>query len=151
MNVNYALLCDYALQSADGKVSLMGVFTRITAAQVPVMLPRAYFVFELGLDYTEVGKEFEIRVECVDSDGEPVLQTVNSILIQGTAKPGDKPTVPQILQLPPLTFSREGAHDFNIFVGSDPTPKNRASFSIVVSPPASATPDIIPPPASPAS
>lgn len=136
MNVNFALLCDYALLSADGKVSLLGVFTRINAAQLPTVLPRAYFVFELGLDYTEMGKPFEVRVECVDADGSPVLKTRNEITVQGTGKPGDKPTVPQILQLPPLQFKRDGSYDINVFVGTDPSPKNRASFSVVmVSPP----------------
>lgn len=131
MKVSFALLCDYALLSSDMKLSALGFFSRIRTAQFPAIHPRAFLVFEIELDYTEVGKDFTVKVECVDADGAPILQARTQIRTEGSGKPGDRPRIPQFLQLPPLTFKKAGAYDINIFAGGDLSPYH-LTFDVVL-------------------
>jgi hypothetical protein len=140
MRVTYAHLCDYALLSVEGKLGMLGVFSRIAVQQLPALHPQAYLVFELALDYTEIGHPFDVRVECVDADGTLVIGARTQIQTQGIGRPGDRPLVPQILRLPPIQFTRAGAYDINIFLGTDPASAGRVSFEIV---------QLAPPPAPP--
>lgn len=154
MKVNFAHLCDYALLSVDGKLSALGIFTRISTAQIPAFHPRAFLVFEIEMHYSELGKPFDVRVDCVDSDGNPILQARTTIQTQGKAKPGDRPLVPQILQMPPIQFNRAGAHEINVFLGSDTSPKASVQFEVFVTetppaPPIQGKPPLGPPPEAP--
>lgn len=149
MHVNYAMLCDYALLSIDGKPSLMGVYSRINTAQFPSLHPPTFLVFEIELDYTELGKQVDVHVQCVDADGSPILDARAAIQTFGKGKIGDRPLLPQILRLPPLRFDKEGKYDINIFLANDPSPKKRVSFEVVVVPPG--TPPALPPSPGPAS
>ena len=47
MHVQYVAVCDHVLVGADGKPSLIGVFSDIQAPAVPVTLPRLAFAARL--------------------------------------------------------------------------------------------------------
>jgi hypothetical protein len=47
--VRLALLCDYALNSEDGKVSAIGMFSTITFASLPANYPRFFVVIVASL------------------------------------------------------------------------------------------------------
>lgn len=117
MEVNFAHLCDYATVSQDGKLSVMGIFSQINAVQVPVMHAQMYLAFELGFDYTEVGKEFTAEVQVVDEDGRLIwgVKGAGTIRSSTLSKPGDGPTAGQIFAITNLRFEKFGTYDVNIF------------------------------------
>lgn len=122
MKVNFAHLCDYASISVEGKMSLMGVFGRIYTGKIPAVHIQAFLAFEIELDYTEVGYPVAIRVECVDADGNKILSAQTTIQVPGEpggGKIGEHPTLPQIMRLPPMQFTKEGNHEINIFLGAE--------------------------------
>lgn len=136
MEVKFAHVCDYASISQEGKLSVMGIFDRIGAPQVPVVHPQMYVAFGLDLDYTEVGRPFTVEVQMVDSDGEPIWKAKAQGIphMPVTAKPGDRNVVVQVIPLQGLTFREFGSYDVNIFTNGQM--KERIQFNVSqVSPP----------------
>ena len=84
MHVQYVAVCDHVLVGADGKPSLIGVFSDIQAVQVPVTLPRLAFAARLLLTGDETGKTYKAEVVIKDPKGEEI------------ARPGGEINVPQV-------------------------------------------------------
>jgi len=103
--------------SQDGKLSVMGIFSQINAPQVPFVHPQAFLAFEVEFDYAEVGSEFNVEVQIVDEDGKRVwgMKGAGSVRTQTPPKPGDRPTIGQILLIQNLRFERFGSNDINVF------------------------------------
>jgi hypothetical protein len=137
VKINFAHLCDYGLLSMDKKLSALGIFTFIRAAVLPAIHPSCFLVFEIELDPAEVGQPIKIHIQCVDTDGTRILEAKTEIPTSGQAKPGDHPTLPQLLQLPPLALRTAGMHAINIFLGEAHTLERTVSFDVrLVTPPA---------------
>ena len=83
MHVQYVAVCDHVLVGADGKPSLIGVFSDIQAPQVPVTLPRLAFAARLLFTADEAGKTYKIEVVISDPKGNEI------------ARPGGEISVPQ--------------------------------------------------------
>ena len=84
MHVQYVAVCDHVLVGADGKPSLIGVFSDIQAVQVPVTLPRLAFAARLLLTGDETGRNYKAEVVIKDPKG------------QELARPGGEINVPQV-------------------------------------------------------
>lgn len=84
MHVQYVAVCDHVLVGADGKPSLIGVFSDIQAVQVPVTLPRLAFAARLLLTADETGKTYRAEVVIKDPQGNEL------------ARPGGEINVPQV-------------------------------------------------------
>ena len=78
MKVRFAHLCDYAMVSREGKLSVLGIFTRITAAEIPAVHPAAYLAFEIDLEETDPD-EFSVSIEVVSPDDEATLLRVDGV------------------------------------------------------------------------
>lgn len=84
MHVQYVAVCDHVLVGADGKPSLIGVFSDIQAVQVPVTLPRLAFAARLLLTGDETGRNYKAEVVIKDPKGQEI------------ARPGGEINVPQV-------------------------------------------------------
>lgn len=84
MHVQYVAVCDHVLVGADGKPSLIGVFSDIQAVQVPVTLPRLAFAARLLLTSDETGKSYKAEVVIKDPKGTEI------------ARPGGEINVPAV-------------------------------------------------------
>lgn len=82
MHVQYVAVCDHVLVGADGKPSLIGVFSDIQAQSVPVTLPRLAFAARILFTADEAGKTYRIEVVIKDPKGNEL------------ARPGGEITVP---------------------------------------------------------
>jgi hypothetical protein len=100
--VKAALLCDYALTSDDGKLSVMGIFGNINFPTLPNATPRFFVVVILTLD----AGSHPVRLGILDPSGQQVLT--------------DPPTVEVNVQIP-------GA-DTNLVVDFNNLPFNRAGI-----------------------
>ncbi|MCA8938530.1 MAG: hypothetical protein KDB07_01875, partial [Planctomycetes bacterium] len=63
------LLCDQAIQSVDGKHSIVGVFQRIHASEFPVFHHRFGIYLRLG----EMNGDYDLTVAFVDPEDEKIL------------------------------------------------------------------------------
>lgn len=78
MNVDLALVCDYALIDQYGKLSVMGIFEHIWVQQFPVVHPRLHLVMRLKGRRTEIG-EHQISIRLVDEDGDEIVSGDGSV------------------------------------------------------------------------
>ncbi|MFS8083655.1 MAG: DUF6941 family protein [Ginsengibacter sp.] len=116
MKINFAHVCDYAQLSVDGKLSVSGIFSQITAAAFPTQHPLLFLAFEIGLSPAELNRTFPMRIECTDADGQSIARIDTSLGIGGSARSGDRPAVPQVVQYANLVFKKDGEFSFNIWL-----------------------------------
>ena len=70
MNLDFAVVSDYALVDQAGKISVLGIFQHIWVQQFPAMHPRLHLVLRLKGKRTEIG-EHAVQIRLVDEqDGE---------------------------------------------------------------------------------
>lgn len=134
MEITFAHLCDYASVSADGKLSISGIFDKINAPKMPWLHPSFYLAFQLESSFDERNARVPLRVECVDADGARVLQLEAQYSPGGSGEVGEALRQSQMLAFHNLPFGRAGRFEFIIYV--DGTLKRRVPFDVVsVAPP----------------
>ena len=116
MEVDLALLADAATIDASGKLSILGVFDRLTAGSFPVQHPRLVLILRFSAGVQEMGRhQVEILMrdpagkEAMRIDGEMQLGAGPRALAQGVK-------VPHILHLDGLVFPSAGAYSFDVLV-----------------------------------
>jgi hypothetical protein len=142
MDVTFAHLCDYAIVSREGKLSIMGIFGSITAVQLPATHPQMFLAFEMAGSTAEAGRNMTLRIDCVDGDGNELLKMEVQVgLAARKPTPGGKIILGQVMGINQLQLTRYGMHNFNIFI--DGTFKKSLEFE-VKKPPAAAAPGLPP-------
>ncbi|MEX2181653.1 MAG: hypothetical protein WD771_06390 [Gemmatimonadaceae bacterium] len=119
MNVSFAQLCDYATISREGKLSVMGMFDQIASAQVPVVHPLMYLVFQIELNSAELGKKLKVRIELQSADGAKLGGTDATFRVDGPVRRGTTPKIPQVVPLIGLQFPTLGGYQFAIWINDD--------------------------------
>jgi hypothetical protein len=119
MEVDLALLADAATIDASGKLSILGVFDRLTAGSFPVQHPRLVLVLRFSAGIQEMGRhKVEILLrdpagkEAMRIDGEMQLGAGPRALAQGVK-------VPHLLNLDGLVFPTGGAYFFEVLVDGE--------------------------------
>jgi hypothetical protein len=72
MNLDFAVIADYALVDQAGKLSVLGIFQHIWVQQFPAMHPRLHLVLRLKGKRTEVG-EHAVQIRLLDDHGGEIL------------------------------------------------------------------------------
>lgn len=126
------VLCDHALVSQDGKLSLIGIFDRIAVPGLPIQHPRFFVVAVFDM----APGNHTVRVELLDPTGHSVLQEQGVEIPVNVAALGQSGNLVAELNMLPLEFA--GRYDFNLYVGTE----RAGTISLTVeigSPPAFAT------------
>jgi len=76
MKVDVFTLCDFA-KAERGKMTIVGAFNRITARQAPVVYQLCALATIMRFEKIEEGEK-NIRVSIIDSDGKPVMPTLQA-------------------------------------------------------------------------
>lgn len=116
MKVNFAHLCDYALISREGKLSVLGIFSQLFAAKLPTVHPLLHVVFEVELSPAELGHEMHIEVQCADADGGVIVKAEAKFRLDGQAAPGARIPLPQVIPFVGVQLQKPGTHAWSIFV-----------------------------------
>ncbi len=100
--LKYALLCDYALVSQDGKVSIIGEFDRIYTSGKSATLLRGFLVAKIKGD---PGREMSIniKIDCLSAK-EDVFNTKLRLKLD------EKGTSGLIIEIGNITFSKFGVY-----------------------------------------
>ena len=72
MNIDFAVVCDYALVDQFGKLSVIGVFHHIWVQQFPTVHPRLHLVIRLKGTRTEVG-EHDVQIRLLYEEDEEII------------------------------------------------------------------------------
>jgi hypothetical protein len=119
MEVDLALLADAATIDASGKLNILGVFDRLSAASFPVQHPHLVLILRFSAGVHEMGRhQVEIRLrdpsgkEVMHIDGEMHLGAGPRALAEGVK-------VPHVLHLDGLVFHSGGSHFFEVLVDGE--------------------------------
>lgn len=119
MDIDLALLADAATVDASGKLNILGVFDRITAAEFPARHGRVALVlrFTAGLD--DAGSH-EMTLRIKDPSGAELASLSGSIQFgPGPRNTGGRIKVPHVLNLDGIVFEAPGSYSFDVEVDGD--------------------------------
>jgi len=111
LSLQLGVLCDYAMISQDGKLSLIGIFDRIGVMQVPVHHPRFFVVAALHGE-TEVNA---VEMELVTPDGRSIMR--QQIGIDPEAISAGNGNL--LLEVTMLPLEMVGRYEFRLHAGDD--------------------------------
>jgi hypothetical protein len=114
LQVDIALLADYAAVTVDKKLVAGGIFGAIVGLQLPVVHSRMYLALQLRVLGGEED-EHKVAVRLVDPDGKTLLELGGPLRVQRRDVSADT-TVPFIIDLAAVKFEKWGPHSFDIFI-----------------------------------
>lgn len=114
MQVDFAVIADYALIDQHGKLSVLGIFQHVWVASFPAVHPRTHLVLRVRGRRNEIGSH-PIRIRFVDDTGAELMGG------EGTVQFGEPPAgVTEIEAGAVLVFDvplpRPGSYGFEIAV-----------------------------------
>lgn len=110
-HMRMGVLCDHALISQDGKLSLIGIFDRIAVPGLPIQHPRFFVVAVFDM----APGNHVVRIELLDPTGHNVLQEQGVEIPVSVAALGQSGNLVAELNMLPLEFA--GRYDFNLYAG----------------------------------
>jgi hypothetical protein len=120
MHVQYVAVCDHVLVGADGKPSLIGVFSDIQAVQVPVTLPRLAFAARILLTSEEAGKTYKVDLVISDPKGNELARPSGEIGVP-PAPPGiDSMAIDLPMLLDMFGLPEFGRYTFMLEIDGEP-------------------------------
>jgi hypothetical protein len=72
MNIDFAVVCDYALVDQFGKLSVIGLFQHIWVQKFPTVHPRLHLVIRLKGSRTEVGQH-DVRIRLLNEEDQEII------------------------------------------------------------------------------
>lgn len=113
MKVELFAACDFAADYA-GKLTLVGVFDSLGAAQVPVVHPHLSVVAKLRFEDSEAGSK-SIRLSLADADGRPALAPIDLPIVAPTVPAAESSSlVNLVFNLGGIRFERFGEHALDL-------------------------------------
>jgi hypothetical protein len=119
MDVNLAVVADYANVSQDGKLNIMGIFQEVAPPFLPFPLPQMYLVVSFVAGPAEFNSVKNIRVALLDSDGKELLAFEGQVQVPKPPKSGRRAFINQVVGLNGVKFERPGDYEFSILIGGE--------------------------------
>ena len=118
MDLKVLLAADYANIERQGKINVMGVFDRISAADFPARHPEMVLVMKLSAGPAEYGGTRKLVVKLLDEDAtQELVDWFRDIDVPpGSGGPVE---INQFLKLRDLVFPVEGVYTFYVLVDDD--------------------------------
>ena len=120
MHVQYVAVCDHVLVGADGKPSLIGVFSDIQAVQVPVTLPRLAFAARILLTAEETGKTYNVELVITDPKGNEIARPAGEVGVPPAPAGIDSLAVDLPMLLDMFGLPEFGRYTFMLAIDGEP-------------------------------
>ena len=130
MHVQYVAVCDHVLVGADGKPSLIGVFSDIQAVQVPVTLPRLAFAARILLTNEETGKNYKAEVVIKDPKNNEIARPGGEITVPAAPAEVDSLAIDLPMIFDMFGLPEYGRYTFMLMIDGEP----KAAVQIAVRP-----------------
>jgi len=109
-----ALLADAATVDVSGKLNILGIFDRISVAELPAHHPHLSLVLRLTASMGEAGHH-KIEIVLKDPAGSRLMGMNGEFVVgPGPALSGGQVTIPQVLNIERLVFPKQGRYSFNV-------------------------------------
>jgi hypothetical protein len=79
MEILNSFFCDAAIQDSNGKVSVLGIFTNITAQLFPATHPHMSLAVMFKAQLSEIGKH-DFKIRFIDADGNNIIPPIEGNL-----------------------------------------------------------------------
>jgi len=114
VNVQLALLADYASVSRDGKLSVAGIFDRIVMHEVPWQHPTMFIALRIHFHPGEEGAH-GIKIRFVDADGQEIIALDADVTVKelDSIEGGNTQLVLSMNNVP---ITKAGRHAFDVFL-----------------------------------
>ncbi len=129
MKVEIFTLCDAATADAGGKLNILGSFDRIHAASVPVTHPLCALAIKLRFERLEEGTK-RVRISFMDSDGKPVMPTLDANTQVGFPPDEHSVTACLVLQIQQMKLPNYGEYSIDLAIDG----RHEASIPLFVRP-----------------
>ena len=116
MDVTLGLLADAANTTENGKLNVLGVFSKINPTAFPTQVPAMQIVLRFEADSVERGERKALEIRLVDQDGGELLKVEGNLDIPAEAPGGAPVEMQTIIGLAGVTFQRPGPHAFVVMV-----------------------------------
>ncbi|MCX6363020.1 MAG: hypothetical protein NTW58_02395 [Actinobacteria bacterium] len=116
MNVELAVLADYATTTADGKLIIAGVFDMISVASFPAQHPAMYLALRIHGDGADIGAH-ALELRLVDPDARGVVPAVTSRF--EVPDPGELSAIANsqfVINMANIAFEKPGPYAFDILI-----------------------------------
>jgi hypothetical protein len=132
MEVQLALLADYAAPTSDGKLDLCGVVHRLRAPRLPFVRQLMYLVLRVALGPRDPLTE-KVVIKVIDPDDRPIKEFTATAAYE--ASPGmERPAgFVSVLELRKLVFEKPGTHTLEVYINS--RQRERVRFDVEAQPP----------------
>ena len=114
MNVELALLADYAAVTNDSKLIVAGIFDRLAPLAMPWQHPTMFIALRVHIHPGE-DNAHKIKVRLVDPDGGDIV-TLDADATVETTDPVEGANIQLVLSLNNIPFKVFGRHAFDIFL-----------------------------------
>lgn len=114
MNIEHALLCDYAAITMDHKLIAAGIFTALRPPEMPWHHPTMFIVLQIHFAPGE-GQTHHVKIRLVDPNGGAIVE-LGADSRSGEVDPIRGVTVQLVLALNNIPFGTPGRHAFDIFL-----------------------------------
>lgn len=133
MEIDLAVLADYAAVTQEGKLIIGGIFERVMARQMPWQHPSMALVFRLRVHAGEA-REHDVSVTCVDPDGKEILAPMRQRMAAPPASEFEETAANFVFGINGVRFETAGRYQFDIHLDG----KNVRSvpFEVITPPPA---------------
>jgi hypothetical protein len=116
MEIDLALLADAATIDDSGKLNILGIFDRVSAAAFPAQHGRMALVLRFAAGLPEAGPH-EVGIRLTDPDSVEVIRLDGEMqLAPGPRSAGGGVKVPHVLNLDGIVFTRSGHYTFDVSV-----------------------------------
>lgn len=116
MNVVFAILCDAANVSQEGKLNMLGSFAKINATVFPARQPEMNLVVRMEASPAEVGMEKKLEVTIMDEDGHKVSGFGADIVVPTQKKSGEPVQMVTIMRIVDTVFPKQGRYAVYVLI-----------------------------------
>jgi hypothetical protein len=115
MEIEFAVLADYAANTDEGKLVVAGIFDSVYAPQLPVHHPMMAVAMRVRAHPGEEGPH-DVRVRIVDPDGREVVPPMDAHVVFESLDPLDGGTAQLVMQIMGTPLSVPGRHSVDVLI-----------------------------------
>ena len=116
MNIELAVLADYAAVTHDNKLVIAGIFDSLNVPALPWIHPTMSLALRISGDAADEGRH-DLELRLVDPDGAAVIPSLKGELELPPVLPDGAPSAAQfVMGMVNVTFGSFGPHAFDILI-----------------------------------
>lgn len=132
MHVQYVALCDQVVIGADGRPSLINVFSDMQVPSLPTGLPRLTFAARLLFTADELGQNRRVEVQITDPSGVELGRPGGELALPSAPPGTDSVAIDIPLQLDMFEVTTEGRYSFVLHFEGKPVAAAQLAVRVVM-------------------